>query len=182
MTRNTLNLRCFALLVIASAIFYASPAASVAAAMPQDAAPDVPAAPKLEFVFEEYVTLDKAVPVGDTAFGHRTIIPITGGTVTGPKFNGKILPGGWDWQLHLPNGCASLAANYMIQANDGTIVNVSNKGVLCGPPRANSYWTPTFEAPNGAYDWMTSGTFIDVLTGAGTPEHPAVRIRFYQVK
>lgn len=165
-----------------AAMLLASTSMCVAAQTPLGTEASAPPAPKLEFVFEEFVTLDKTVAVGNTPFGNRTYIPITGGTVTGPKFNGKILPGGWDWQLHLPNGCASLAANYMIQANDGTIVNVSNKGVLCGPPRGSSYWTPTFEAPSGPYDWMTGGTFVDVLTVAGTPEQPAVRIRFYQVK
>jgi uncharacterized protein DUF3237 len=176
------HLRALARIGTAALTLLASTNIWAATQMPAGTEVSAPPTPKLEFVFEEFVTLGKAVTVGDTPFGNRTYIPITGGTVTGPKFNGKILPGGWDWQLHLPNGCASLAANYMIQANDGTIVNVSNKGVLCGPPRASSYWTPTFEAPNGPYDWMTGGTFIDVLTVAGTPEQPAVRIRFYQVK
>lgn len=165
-----------------AALFLVSLAASVAAGAQTASSPVGDEAPQLEFVFEELVTLDKAVVVGDTAFGHRQYIPITGGTVTGPKFHGKVLPGGWDWQLFLPNGCGSLAANYMLQADDGAIVNVSNKGVFCGAGSGKSIWSPVFEAPKGAYDWMTTGTFIDVLSMAGTPGHPAVRIRFYQVK
>jgi hypothetical protein len=165
-----------------AALFLAAALASAAAQAPAGSTPTADQAPRLEFVFEELVTLDKAVVVGDTPFGHRQYIPITGGTVTGPKFNGKVLPGGWDWQLFLPNGCGSLAANYMLQADDGTIVNVSNKGVFCGAASGKSIWSPVFEAPRGAYDWMTTGTFIDVLSMAGTPDHPAVRIRFYQVK
>jgi hypothetical protein len=172
---------------ILTALFVSSTVASIAGQQPSaQAAPATPsatdAAPTLEFVFEEVVTLDKAVNVGDTPLGHRGYIPITGGTVTGPKFNGKVLPGGWDWQLHLANGCGSLAANYMIQADDGTIVNVSNKGFFCAGSGGKSLWSPTFEAPIGPYGWLNSGVFVDVLSIAGSPEHPAVRIRFYQAK
>jgi Protein of unknown function (DUF3237) len=34
--------------------------------------------------------------LGDTPYGERRIINILGGTVEGPKLNGKILPGGAD--------------------------------------------------------------------------------------
>ena len=169
------------------ALFLASTVASVAGqeSAPQTA-PATPAAtdaaPTLEFIFEELVSVDKSVNVGDTPLGHRMYVPITGGTVTGPKFKGKVLPGGWDWQLQLPTGCGSLAANYMLQADDGTIVNVSNKGFFCGALGGKSIWSPTFEAPIGPYGWLNNGVFVDVLSIAGTPEHPAVRIRFYQVK
>jgi hypothetical protein len=142
------------------------------------AAPD--ATPKLEFAFEEVVTLDKAVTVGDTAFGHRQYIPITGGSVTGPKLKGKVLPGGWDWQLQLANGCSSLSAEYRLQAEDGTIVYVSNKGMLCGGGKV--FTRPVFEAPKGACEWLTEGTFVGVLSVVGDADHPAVRITFYQAK
>jgi hypothetical protein len=143
------------------------------------ATPD--ATPKLELAFEETVTLDKSVNVGDTAYGHRQFVPITGGSVSGPKLKGKVLPGGWDWQLQLPNGCMSLSADYKLQADDGTIIYVSNKGMLCGGGK-RVLTRPVFEAPTGAYDWLTTGTFVGVLSGAGDSEHPAVRITFYQVK
>jgi len=165
-----------------AALFLASTVALLGAQTPPASSPAADAPPRLEFVFEELVTLDKAVDVGETPFGHRMYIPITGGTVSGPNFKGKVLPGGWDWQLHLPNGCGSLAANYMLQADDGTIVSVSNKGLFCGALGTKSFWSPTFEAPTGTYSWLNVGTFVDVLSLAGTPDHPAVRIRFYQVK
>ena len=67
--------------------------------------------PKLEFAFEEAVTLGRNVNVGETPLGGRNFIPITGGTVSGPKFKGKVVSGGWDWQLHVPNGCGTISAD-----------------------------------------------------------------------
>ena len=175
---NWFNFRGFAFL-LAVICFAFTPGLSFAQTTSGTAAiPD--AAPKLELAFEEIVTLDKSVTVGDTAYGHRQFVPITGGTVSGPKLKGKVLPGGWDWQLQLSNGCTSISADYKLQAEYGTIVYVSNKGMLCGGKKV--FTRPVFEAPKGAYDWLTTGTFIGVLSGAGDADHPAVRITFYQAK
>jgi hypothetical protein len=173
------NLRNLAMGSIAAAFILASTFVPTSA---QTAPTGDVTAPRLEFVFEEVVTVDKAVEVGNTPMGHRAYVPITGGTVSGPKFKGKVLPGGWDWQLQMASGCGSLSANYMIQADDGTIINVSNKGFFCGELGARSFWSPKFEAPTGPYNWLNVGTFVDVLSVEGSPDHPAVRIRFYQVK
>jgi len=154
--------------------------APVCCAAQSGATPATDAAPKLELAFEELVTLDKAVVVGDTAFGHRQYVPITGGSVTGAKLKGKVLPGGWDWQLNLPNGCSSLSAEYRLQAEDGTIIYVTNKGMLCGAGKI--FTRPVFEAPKGAYEWLTEGTFVGVLSIVGDADHPAVRITFYQAR
>jgi hypothetical protein len=143
-----------------------------------------PPPPELEFVFEELVTLDAAIRVGETPLGTRTIIPITGGTFEGPEIAGTIIPGGWDWQLLRADGCTELVADYMIRTDDGVIINVINEGVVC-PPRDGEpspvRTHPKFEAPIGKYDWLNRGTFIGALVVAGDAEGPAVRIRFYRV-
>ena len=48
--------------------------------------------PALEHVCDISVTIDAPVEVGLTTFGLRRMIPITGGTVKGPLFNGRIVP------------------------------------------------------------------------------------------
>src|SRR5690606_37837396 len=78
-----------------------------------------PPAPRLEFAFEEIVTLGQAIPVGETPLGKRTIIPITGGTFEGPGLKGTIIPGAWDWQLTRADGCTEVEADYMIRTDDG---------------------------------------------------------------
>ena len=141
------------------------------------------AAPRLEFAFEEIVTLGPAIPVGETPRGRRNIIPITGGTFEGPGLKGTIIPGGWDWQLTRDDGCTEIVADYMIRTDDGVVINVINVGVLC-PPRegsANPVRTqPRFEAPIGKYDWLNRTAFIGTLEMAPASAGPAVKIRFYK--
>ncbi len=144
-----------------------------------------PPAPTLEFIFEEIVTLGPDTKVGTTPWGERNIVPITGGTFAGPRIKGKILPGAWDWQLQTPGGCFSLHANYMIQADDGAIINVDNKGSMCkSSDGKDSAWftNPSFEAPIGPHDWLNGGAFVGTLQGTTVDGKRAVRIRFYQAR
>ena len=152
--------------------------------------PPPPAAPQLVFAFEETVALGDGIPVGPTPFGVRNIVPITGGTFSGPGngagIKGTIIPGGWDWQLGLPNGCAAIKADYMLKTDDGVVINVINTGKLCGPREGEvavpNYTTPVFEAPLGKYEWLGRTSFIGTLEGATFDGKPAVRIRFYRVQ
>ena len=144
---------------------------------------DEPQAPRLEFAFEEIVTLGQAIPVGETPLGRRNIVPITGGTFAGPGIEGTIVAGGWDWQLMRTDGCTEIKADYMIKTNDGVVINVVNVGVLC-PPEAGATaparTQPNFEAPKGRYDWLNRSAFIGTLEIAPAANGPAVRIRFYK--
>ena len=153
---------------------------------PLGAAPPIAEVPKIEFAFEERVTIDPATVLGNTTFGHRQYIPITGGTVAGPMLKGQVVPGGWDFQLtHPGSNCTELSADYFLKADDGTVIHVLNQGMACpGAPRA--VFHPRLEAPKGAYAWMTQATFVAILeleAPTGTPPKvEAVRIRFYLVK
>lgn len=155
------------------------------AAQAQAADAPADAAPKLEFAFEEVVTLAAGMPVGPTALGGRNIIPITGGTFKGPGLSGEILPGGWDWQLRRADGCLQIKADYMLKTDDGVIINVVNQGVSC--PRAAGEpayvrTVPVFEPPLGKYAWMGQSAFVGILVSERKPgAAPAVRIRFYRV-
>ena len=55
---------------------------------------DTPDTPHLEFVFEEFVTPGASIDPGETPFGERNIVPITGGTFSGPNIRGKVMSGG----------------------------------------------------------------------------------------
>ena len=138
------------------------------------------------------MTLAPATVVGETVSGHRQYIPITGGTVSGPKFKGQVIPGGWDYQLRMGGGCGSLSADYFWKAEDGTVIHILNQGLMCpGAAGERSYLQPKFEAPPGAYEWLTRATFVATLEverpanppkAGAAPVLGAIRLKFYQVK
>jgi len=154
------------------------------------APPPADAVPRLEFAFEERVTLDPGVVLGDTALGRRQYIPITGGTVAGPKLHGTVVPGGWDFQLtYAASGCTQLSADYFLKADDGALIHVFNEGLSC-PEKGRLFFRPKLEGPKGEHAWLTHTTFIATLelemekdAKAGAPPRlEAVRIRFFQVR
>jgi hypothetical protein len=143
------------------------------------------AAPKLEFAFEELVTLAPAIAPGKTPYGNRNMIPITGGTFAGPGIKGTIIPGGWDWQLTRADGCIDVHADYMLKTDDGVVINVVNSGALCLPKPGQSpkpvYTSPRFEAPMGKYEWLGQSAFVGTLERAkGLDGRPTAKNRFYK--
>ncbi|HEY6456321.1 MAG TPA: DUF3237 domain-containing protein [Steroidobacteraceae bacterium] len=177
-------------LISATAVAQQPPAAVVPLGTPPASA----AMPRVEFVFEERVTLAPATVLGDTDLGHRQYIPITGGQIAGPKLKGEVIPGGWDFQLGYAGGCGTLSADYFLRADDGTVIHILNPSFSCGmgaPGAERSWFRPTFEAPKGsAYEWLTRGTFVAALElerpsarpAGAAPPPLAIRIKFYQIK
>jgi hypothetical protein len=146
----------------------------------------------LEFVFEARIRLAPALELGAAQHGRRRVIPIVGGTVTGPRLSGTIRPGGADWQLIRADGVAEIEARYTIEAADGTLIAVVNRGRRHGPPEvmerllrgamvdpASYYFrtAPVFEAPSGPHDWLNRSLFL----GHGTRLPEAVLIRVFAV-
>ena len=132
-------------------------------------------APALEFVCELTIKIAPALVVGETPHGTRRIIPITGGTFSGPKLNGTIVNGGADWQLVRKDGTTELNALYTLKTDDGTLIYVNNKGIRVATPDVaqriakgeqvspSEYYfraAPTFETPSGKYDWLTKSLFV----------------------
>src|ERR1700744_214680 len=75
--------------------------------------PDLPngaRVPAMRFVYDCDATLLPAIPFGDTLEGTRRIIPITGGTVKGPRIRGAVLNIGADWNLSRKDGAGSVEA------------------------------------------------------------------------
>ncbi|MGZ5842881.1 MAG: DUF3237 domain-containing protein [Xanthobacteraceae bacterium] len=86
-------------------------------------------------IFTVEADLDSMMTLGSTPYGERRLVGITGGTVTGAKLTGRILPGGADWQIVRSDGAADIQARYVIEADSGARIMVDSNGLRHGPPK-----------------------------------------------
>jgi hypothetical protein len=144
-------------------------------------------APELRFAFEIEVEVGDPLDFGPTQAGHRRVIPIAGGIVSGPKLRGRVVPGGADWQILRPDGTADLDARYTIQAEDGALIYVVNRGIRHGPPEILARLNRGERVDPASYYFRSSASFETSapdhawLTRAGERYPDKVVIRFWEL-
>lgn len=74
-----------------------------------------------------HVNVADIIDFGKTAIGHRRMVPITGGVVSGAIGSGVVLPG-TDWQWVFEDGTISLDAHYALRLDTGELVEVESRG------------------------------------------------------
>ena len=146
--------------------------------------------PQLEWVTDLTVELDPIRAMGQGRAGMRRIIPIVGGTMSGPKLQGKILNIGADWQTIFANGLAELDTRYALETDDGATIEICNFGFRHGPKdvieaigrgedvATDSYYMRTharMETGDGRYDWVNRMLFV----GVGARKEQSVLMRLY---
>jgi len=129
----------------------------------------------LEFAFEARVRVAPPLVVGEGPLGLRRIVPILGGSCSGPRLTAEVLPGGADWQFVRADGVLQLEARYTLRTTDGALVQVINRGMRHGPAEVlervfrgesvdpSEYYFRTvaeFEAPKGPHDWLNRALFL----------------------
>ena len=120
--------------------------------------------PRLTFVYRLEGALAEPLEIGDVSTGHRRIIRLDGGTVTGPEINGKLLTGASaDWQIVLPDGTALIDIRYTLQTDGGALLYVQSRGVRVGRGDDIVLRTSTqIETAARDLDWMNKSVFISV--------------------
>jgi hypothetical protein len=146
--------------------------------------------PKLAEVCTLNVELDLIREMGAGRAGHRRIIPIVGGTVTGARLSGRILNLGADWQTIFAGGLAELDTRYAMETEDGAIIEIINYGFRHGPEEVlaavargeevdpAAYYMRTharLETGDARYDWVNRTLFV----GVGARFQQAVRVTLY---
>jgi hypothetical protein len=146
-----------------------------------------------EPIFTIHAELADIMNLGRTPFGERRVIGILSGSVQGPRLQGRILPGGADWQLIRGDGVANISARYIIETDAGARILVSSDGLRHGPPdvmeglaRGDSvdsalYYFRTvmrFETADPAVAWLNR----ILALARGQRETRAVRLDVYEVE
>lgn len=133
--------------------------------------------------------------LGTGPLGNRIVFNVTGGSVTGPEVNGRILASGADWLLMGPDGCARLDVRIVVELDDGSMAYVTYNGRLLVPPElmapvfdrercegvdpAGYYFrtAPLFETASPKYAWLNT-----ILTvGVGRLTRTGVAYEIYRI-
>ncbi len=145
-----------------------------------------------EPIFTIQAELEAVLNLGRTPYGERRVINILGGTITGLKLHGRILPGGADWQILRADGAADIQARYTIETDKGARILVSSDGLRHGPPAVleslargdrvdpGLYYFRTvmrFETSDPAVDWLNR----ILALARGQREARSVRLDVYEV-
>jgi hypothetical protein len=107
-----------------------------------------------------------------TPNGQRKIVPVAGGTFSGERLNGVIMPtGGHDWATTRSDGALILDVRLVLETDDGEHILMTYRGIRTGTPEvlariasgeyvdpAEYYFriVPFFETGSKKYEWLNS--------------------------
>ncbi len=85
-------------------------------------------------LFVMTVAVGTTHPAGGPAGAGRRVSDITGGTISGDRLSGAVLPGGTDWQTIRDDNAALLDARIVIRTDDDALIAMHYIGIRHGPP------------------------------------------------
>jgi uncharacterized protein DUF3237 len=134
--------------------------------------------PRLTLVYRLEAAIGPPLDLGETSAGRRRIVPLTGGTFTGPELDGTLVPeAGADWQIVLPDGTALGDIRYTLQTGGGELLYVRSRSVRHGSAEVLARLARGEEVDPGEYtfrasteietaapglDWLNKGVFVAV--------------------
>lgn len=145
-----------------------------------------------EPIFRVHCEVADILDLGPAPFGHRRVVNLLGGIVTGARLNGRILPGGTDMQIMAADGALDIHARYIIESDRGALIQVDSRGVRHGPPDVlarlakgenvdpSLYYFRTvmrFETAHPSTDWLNH----ILALALGAREKNAVLLDVYKV-
>lgn len=152
-----------------------------------------PDAPGLDYFFKVVPQIARSRSAGPGPTGERLQISIIAGTVSGPRLSGQALPGVSDWPVITPDGHSNIAEHCTIEAVDGALIYVANKGQRVSsdqvrarlragetvdPPACYMQGDPALDASSGPHRWLPESLFLCTVA----PQADLVTILVFAVK
>ena len=141
-----------------------------------------------DLVMELEVEITDSMAVGKGLNGYLNIIPIIGGTFKclnndGVFVNGKVLPGGADWNTRKSESLSHAFAKYTIQTEDNIFISVENEGYLEDMVSGQIIKTvPKFKVDEDSnYSYLNIGVFVASLE-LDFSEKSIVSIKVYKLR
>jgi hypothetical protein len=152
--------------------------------------------PVLDYAFTIGIELTGARWIKPTSIGMtRAAVYAGSGTIEGPMLRGKVIPmSGGDFPLVRADGVIDFDARYLLEAEDGTVIYLQNRGYRWAKSPeaadrmnrneavgADEYYmrvSPKFDSPDGPHAWLNRHVFVGVaekIPGANRIHYFVVR-------
>jgi hypothetical protein len=120
----------------------------------------IPAPTTGTLAFSIALTVSATHDVGNTQFGKRRQLDVSGGTITGDKLKGTVLTGGLDYELTLSTGAMELEEVLVWKTSDNVSIFVRVCGVAA-PGDSMVRIVPDIEAPtSGSASWLNTAKLV----------------------
>ena len=130
----------------------------------------IPSPTEGELAFTITLDISAEHEVGNTPYGYRRLLDVSGGTIAGDRLQGSVMTGGLQYELELSNGVVEYQGINILDTGDGSRILVRN----CGA----SGLIPWFEAAvDGEFDFLNTQAYLSSPPGRrrGGREHHLLR-------
>ena len=84
--------------------------------------------PRLNLIYRLEAAVGNPQDLGEISAGHRRIVPLTGGTFSGPELRGTLVPrASADWQIILSDGSALGDVRNTLETERGDLIYVQSR-------------------------------------------------------
>jgi hypothetical protein len=148
---------------------------------------------KSRHLFTMTIKLHPIQELGDTPAGNRRVVPVSGGTFTGDRLHGEILPNaGSDLLLRRADGTFQQDVRMVLRADDGSLILMTYRGVRYASeevsariargetvPPSDYYLrtTPFFETSSPKFAWLNR----IVTVGIGERRFDGVTYEIFEI-
>lgn len=111
--------------------------------------------PGLRPLCELLVEVGELTDIGATPLGGIRLIPILGGTFHGDDLEGRVLPGGADWQVVRSDGTLEIRAHYLLETVQSERIEIHSEGIRAGSPEVLARLARGEKVPQRDYYFRT---------------------------